>query len=70
MFDGHGNHVTFSTIQEARSLGIDLLTLPTHTSHRLQHLYVSVFSPFKAYFKSKRSKWMAKHPHIEIRRMN
>ncbi|XP_059064427.1 MFS-type transporter clz9-like [Cryptomeria japonica] len=68
IFDGHQNHVALTTIHEAKSLGIDLLTLPTHTSHKLQPLDVSVFSPFKAHFKSERSKWMAKHPHIEIRR--
>ncbi|GLJ31873.1 hypothetical protein SUGI_0641340 [Cryptomeria japonica] len=68
IFDGHRSHVALTTIHEARSLGIDLLTLPAHTSHKLQPLDVSVFSPFKAHFKSERSKWMAKHPHIEIRR--
>lgn len=68
IFDGHRSHVALSTIHEAKSLGIDLLTLPAHTSHKLQPLDVSVFSPFKTHFKSERSKWMAKHPHIEIRR--
>ncbi|XP_059077024.1 MFS-type transporter clz9-like [Cryptomeria japonica] len=69
IFDSHRSHVALTTIHEARSLGIDLLTLPAHTSHKLQPLDVSVFSPFKAHFKSERSKWMAKHPHIEIRRI-
>ncbi|KAH9292343.1 hypothetical protein KI387_042469 [Taxus chinensis] len=68
IFDGHGSHVAFGTIQEARNLGIDLVTLPAHTSHKLQPLDVSVFSPFKNYFKSMRSKWMAKNSGLEIRR--
>ena len=58
IFDGHRSHVTFATIQEARSLGIDLLTLFVHTSHRLRPLDVSALSPFKSYFKFERSKWM------------
>ncbi|XP_059078002.1 uncharacterized protein LOC131876582 [Cryptomeria japonica] len=47
IFDDHDSHVALPTIQEARMLGIDLLTLPAHTSHKLQPLNVSVFSPFK-----------------------
>ncbi|XP_057842521.2 uncharacterized protein LOC131051937 [Cryptomeria japonica] len=35
IFDGHRSHVALTTIQEAKSLGIDLLTLPAHTSHKL-----------------------------------
>ncbi|KAH9314182.1 hypothetical protein KI387_022809 [Taxus chinensis] len=68
IFDGHGSHVALGTIQEARNLGIDLLTLPAHTSHKLQPLDVSVFSPFKNYFKTVRSRWMARNPGLEIRR--
>ncbi|XP_057859753.2 MFS-type transporter clz9-like [Cryptomeria japonica] len=69
IFDGHDSHVALSTIQEARMLGIDLLTLPTHTSHKLQSLDVSVFSPFKTYFKSERVAWIERFPNLEIRRV-
>ncbi|XP_059066465.1 MFS-type transporter clz9-like [Cryptomeria japonica] len=68
IFNEHGSHVALPTIQEARMLGIDLLTLPAHGSHKLQALDVSVFSPFKTYFKSKRVAWIARFPNIEIRR--
>ncbi|XP_059068723.1 MFS-type transporter clz9-like [Cryptomeria japonica] len=68
IFDGHGSHVAFRTIEEARQIGIDLVTLLAHTSHKLQPLDVSVFSPFKNYFKQQRSRWMSKFPHIEIGR--
>lgn len=68
IFDGHGSHVALPTIQEARFLGIDLITLPAHTSHKLQPLDVSIFSPFKNYFKSERSEWMAKHHRLVINR--
>lgn len=68
IFDGHGSHVAYNTIEEARRLGIDLVTLPAHTSHKLQPLDVSVFSPFKNYFKQQRSKWMSNNPNIEIGR--
>jgi len=50
------------------SLDIDLLTLPAHTSHKLQPLDVSVFLAFKSYFKSERAAWLARFPNIEIKR--
>ncbi|KAH9291752.1 hypothetical protein KI387_043059, partial [Taxus chinensis] len=68
IFDGHGSHVALSTIEEARRLGIDLLTLPAHTTHRLQPLDVSVFGPFKAYFRSERMQWMCNNKYQEVKR--
>ena len=35
ILDGHGSHMAVQTIEEANKLGIDLLTLPAHTTHRL-----------------------------------
>jgi hypothetical protein len=49
-------------------MGIDLLTLPAHTTHRLQPLDVSVFGPFKSYFRDERVAWMTKNPRIEVKR--
>lgn len=68
--DGHDSHVALETIQEARMLGINLLTLLVHTLHKLQPFDVSIFPPFKIFFKSKRATWMAKYPNIEIKRQN
>lgn len=66
IFDDHGSHVALSIIQEARRLGIDLLTLPSHTSHVIQPLDVSVFEPFKAYSKSKWAEFVTRFPNIDI----
>jgi hypothetical protein len=49
-------------MEEAYKMGIDLLTLPAHTTHRLQPLDVSVFGPFKSYFKSRESMLDGKEP--------
>ena len=68
ILDGHGSHMVVQTIDEANNLGIDLLTLPAHTTHRLQPLDVSVFGPFKNYFRSERVAWMAKNPGVEVKR--
>lgn len=45
--DGHGSHITANVIAYCMEHTIDLLILPPHTSHVLQPLDVSVFSPLK-----------------------
>ena len=55
--DGHNSHVTLEVVQKAMQVGLDLLTLPSHTSHRLQPLDVSVFGPFKRAFRHYRDAW-------------
>ena len=57
ILDGHNSHVTLEVVQKCREVGLDLVTLPSHTSHRLQPLDVSVFAPFKCYFKRYRDVW-------------
>jgi hypothetical protein len=47
IMDGHGSHVTASTIVHCTEHAIDLLILPPHCSYVLQPLYVSVLSPLK-----------------------
>ena len=54
ILDGHGSHVTLEVVLEAQRAGLDLLTLPSHTSHALQPLDLSVFKPFKTYFRKYR----------------
>jgi hypothetical protein len=45
--DGHGSHITANVIAHCMEHAIDLLILTPHTSHVLQPLDVSVFSPLK-----------------------
>ena len=52
ILDGHNSHVTLEVAQQAKTIGLDLITLPSHTSHALQPLDVSVFKPFKQFFAS------------------
>ena len=60
ILDGHASHVSIDTLQEARRQGIDLLTLPSHTSHAMQPLDVCLFKPFKTAFKAYRDFWTYK----------
>jgi hypothetical protein len=55
--DGHNSHVTLEVVHKAIQVGLDLVTLPSHISHHLQPLDVSVFGPFKRAFKRCRDAW-------------
>ena len=57
ILDGHASHIGLEVVQEARNVRLDLLTLPSHTSHTMQPLDVSVFKPFKTFFKEYTNFW-------------
>jgi hypothetical protein len=57
ILDGHNSHVTLDVVYKAKANGLDLLTLPSHTSHRLQPLDCSVFRPFKCAFCAYKDAW-------------
>jgi len=61
ILNGHGSHVTKEIIKFAMSHGLDLVTLPSHTSHALQSLDVCRFKPFKQAFRDYRDKWSLSH---------
>jgi hypothetical protein len=61
ILDGHSSHVTLDVIHKAKLIGLDILTLPSHTSHRLQPLDVSVFRLFKCAFRTYRDAWTLRH---------
>jgi hypothetical protein len=53
--------VTMDVVKTARAVGLDLLTLPSHTSHAMQPLDVSCFKPFKQAFRLLRDVWMLRN---------
>lgn len=66
IFYGHGSHVAIETIEKEREIGVDLLTFLPHTSHKLQPLDLSLFAPFKSYFKLEHATFFSKFPNIEV----
>ena len=48
ILDGYKSHLTLEVIQKAREHGVDMINLPSHTSHALQPLDVACFKPFKS----------------------
>jgi hypothetical protein len=60
ILDGHNNHVTLEVAVKAKKVGLDLVTLPSHTSHALQPLDVAAFKPFKQRFREYRDFWTSR----------
>ncbi len=56
-------HVTLEIIEQAKKVGLDLLTLPIHILHELQPLDVSVFKPFKIAFRKLQDIWSLANKH-------
>ena len=51
----------FPAINYARRHGIKFLTIPPHTSHRLQPLDRTFFGPLKTFYSQEADKWMVNH---------
>ena len=60
--DNHETHITLAAIDLAKANGVVLLTMPPHTSHRLQPLDVSCFKPFKTAYGQAMENWMRSNP--------
>ena len=62
IIDNHDSHCSLEAIDFARDNGIVMLTIPPHTSHRLQTLDVTVFGPFKAAYYQAMDDWLRTNP--------
>ena len=62
ILDNHESHVSLRSVEIAKESGLILLTLPPHTSHRLQPLDRTVFDPFKAHYNRAVDGWMRTNP--------
>ena len=58
ILDGHNSHVTLEVVRISMESGLDIVSLPFHTSHALQPLDVSCFKPFKIAFRKIRDRWL------------
>jgi hypothetical protein len=65
ILDGHDNHVTLETIKQGKELGLNMITLPSHTLQTLQPLDVFCFKPFKTTFKKVKNASMFRNNDME-----
>jgi hypothetical protein len=54
ILDEHSNHVTLEAIEQAHEFGLNMVTLPTHTSHALQPFDASCFKHLKTTFRKEK----------------
>ena len=62
VLDGHHSHKTLEAIEFCRSNGIELLTIPPHSSHKMQPLDCCYFKSLKAAYNSAADNWMISNP--------
>lgn len=61
--DGHVSHThNLKALQMARDAGVVMLSLPSHTTHRMQPLDVAFFRPLSIYYGQEADKWMRHYP--------
>ena len=67
ILDGHATHTqNLAVLDRAREVGIVLLSLPPHTTHRLQPLDVSFFKPLSTYYNQVVDQWMRCNPGMPV----
>ena len=47
LLDNHSSHISLAVIDYCRTIGIHLLSIPPHSSHKLQPLDVAFYGPLK-----------------------
>lgn len=62
IMDNHESHLAPAVLNTAKENGVILLTIPPHTSHKLQALDVAVFGPFQTFYNAAADSWMIRHP--------
>ena len=61
--DGHVSHTqNLKALEMARNAGVVMLSLPSHTTHRMQPLDVAFFRPLSTYYGQEADKWMRHNP--------
>lgn len=62
ILDNHSSHRNLEVITKARSLNVVMISLPPHTSHRMQPLDCCFYGPLKCQYARECDKWMTNHP--------
>ncbi|KAJ8945555.1 hypothetical protein NQ318_020401 [Aromia moschata] len=66
ILDNHGSHISLEIYAYCRSNGIVMVSLPPHTSHRLQPLDLTFFGPLKNALNRECDLYLRNHPHEKI----
>ena len=62
ILDSHVTHTkNLAATDMAREAGVVMVTLPPHTTHRVQPLDGAFFGPFAKYYEAALRMWMREH---------
>lgn len=62
ILDNHSSHLSLDAVLFCRQNGIHLLSIPPHSSHKLQPLDRCFFKPLKTYFSEACNHWLISNP--------
>lgn len=67
LVDGHATHTkSVDVIDEARANGVEILSFPPHTTHRLQPLDVAFMKPLSTYYDQAVTSWLRSNPGLVV----
>lgn len=66
ILDNHSSHISLTIYEFCRENGIILLSIPPHTSHRLQPLDLTLFSSLKQAYDRQCDLYLKSHPYEKI----
>jgi len=60
--DNHSSRMSLEAVEYCRQNHVVMLTLPSHSTHKIQPLDVTFYGPFKTYYSQACDNWMTNHP--------
>ncbi|KAJ0177675.1 hypothetical protein K1T71_006548 [Dendrolimus kikuchii] len=62
ILDNHSSHISLEGVKYAQEHHIVILTIPSHSSHKLQPLDIAIHSHLKNKYAEECAKWISQHP--------
>ena len=62
ILDNHGSHTAIEVIKRARALNVDMVSIPPHSSHKVQPLDKTFFGPVKAAYRKQQDNYLVSNP--------
>lgn len=62
IYDNHESHLSITVLNLAKENGVTVLTVPPHSTNKLQPLDVGVYKPFSTAYSAAIDTWMMQHP--------
>lgn len=62
IYDNHESHLSINVLNVAKENGVTILTVPPHSTNKLQPLDVGLFKPFNLAYDAAIDAWLMQHP--------